>query len=240
MTLSKKGLNASALKYIAIAAMFIDHSAHLFVPSDTVLYFVMRFIGRSTLPIMVFFISEGYHHTRNIRRYYLRMMTFAVISHFAYSFCFLGVLFSVTKSSVITTLTLCLLSVDILNNPKVRKAYKLPLILLVSYFAGHCDWGINAIAFTLAFELSRGNKKEQCIAYSIAALWYCMPALASVFHGDLSVFVRNLMKLGVFVPGVLLLTYNGEKGGGKYTKWVFYIFYPLHLLLLGAVNYYIV
>ncbi len=240
MNSEKNGLDASALKYIAIFAMFIDHTASLFVPVNTVVYTVMRFIGRSTLPIMAFFIVEGYHHTKNLRKYYIRMIVFAVISHFAFAFCFAGGFFAKAKSSVITTLTLCLLSVDIVNNPKIKTAYKMPLILIIAFLSEECDWGMNAVIFTLAFELARGDKKDQCKAYAIAAAWYCLPLLTVLRYSGLEMFLYSLSRLGVFVPALLLMSYNGEKGGGKYTKWVFYIFYPLHMLLLGYVNNYLV
>lgn len=44
-------------------------------------------------------------------------------------------------------------------------------------------------------------------------------------------------QLGVFLVIPLLLLYNGEKGSGKAIhKWVFYIFYPLHLFILGLIK----
>ncbi len=78
------GLTGSELKYIAILAMLCDHIAYLFVPSDSVLYGVMRCIGRTTAPVMCFFISEGFHHIHNLKKYFLRLGVFAVVSHFAF------------------------------------------------------------------------------------------------------------------------------------------------------------
>ena len=37
---------------------------------------------------MWFFIAEGYHYTKNVRKYMFRLGLFAVISHFAYCFAF--------------------------------------------------------------------------------------------------------------------------------------------------------
>ncbi len=82
-----------------------------------------------------------------------------MISHFAYSYGFYGTFFSFTQSSVIATLTLCLLSVNIVNTKKLSIAYKLPLIAIAAFFADKCDWGMTAIVFTLSFEFARGDKK---------------------------------------------------------------------------------
>jgi len=63
-------LNRNQLKYIVIVAMLIDHIAWGFVYMDSVLGQVMHFIGRLTGPTMVYFIVEGYLHTRNVKKFY--------------------------------------------------------------------------------------------------------------------------------------------------------------------------
>lgn len=230
-----KGINASELKYIAILAMLIDHIAWLFVPTAGAAGQAMHLIGRVTAPVMCFFISEGYHYTKNLRRYFIRMCIFAVISHFAYAFCFNGGFFEKGTESVIATLTLSLLSVHVINSDKIIMALKMPLIMLLVYFAEGCDWGAAAIMFTLTFELARGSRKKQLIAYSVSAFVYVLPTVNLLFKGY-GIFLENVYKFGVFLPVPLLMLYNGEKGGGKYTKWVFYIFYPAHLILLQYIN----
>ena len=80
-----KKLTAYDLKIIAIFAMILDHLAHIVVclPIDpslrTVLALIMNSIGRITMPIMCFFIAEGYHYTKDIRKYLLRLLVFAII-----------------------------------------------------------------------------------------------------------------------------------------------------------------
>ena len=70
--------------------MTVDHFTDLFYPGFpiAVLPIAMHLIGRLTAPIMWFFIAEGYHYTKNIRKYMFRLGLFAVISHFAYCFAF--------------------------------------------------------------------------------------------------------------------------------------------------------
>lgn len=108
---------------------------------------------------------------------------------------------------------------------------------MIAYAAQKCDWGAEAVIYTVVFDLARENKKTQLIAYSDAAAVFKLLPLIKITLRDPSIFASNFYVLGVFLPVPLLLLYNGEKGGGKYTKWVFYVFYPLHLLLLGYVNW---
>lgn len=228
-----KGITASDLKYIAILAMLIDHAAYLFIPDGSPLYMIMRFVGRTTAPVMCFFISEGYHHTRNLKKYFGRMAVFAVISHFAYAFCFGGGFFAKSQESMITTLFLCLLTVYVVNCEKIGVGFKLPLLLLIAYAADRCDWGHEAVVYTLAFEFARGNKKNQLLAYCGTAFIFKVLPLVSTTFRDPAYIAELWYNLGVFLPVPLLYFYNGERGGSKATKWVFYIFYPAHLLLLG-------
>lgn len=97
--------------------------------------------------------------------------------------------------------------------------------------------GATAVFFTLAFEFARGNRKSQLIAYSVVAFVCNILPLAKVAVNNQDLFMQQIYNFGLFLPIPLLLMYNGEKGGSKATKWIFYIFYPAHLILLGYINY---
>lgn len=58
-----KGLSRTQLKLIAICAMVCDHVAWGFLDFMTPLAQMMHVIGRLTIPIMCFFIAEGFRHT---------------------------------------------------------------------------------------------------------------------------------------------------------------------------------
>ena len=87
-TTQRKGLDANALKLIAIVAMTVDHVAWLLFPgySTAPIAVFMHIIGRMTCPMMCYFIAEGYHYTHSVRRYAARLFGFAFLSHFAYVF----------------------------------------------------------------------------------------------------------------------------------------------------------
>ena len=68
-------LNSNTIKVIAILAMTIDHVTWLVYPgfSREILPIMLHIIGRITCPIMCFFIAEGYHYTKDIKRYTIRL-----------------------------------------------------------------------------------------------------------------------------------------------------------------------
>lgn len=228
-------LSANAIKLIAVLCMTVDHIAWGFVPTATTRGQLMHLFGRITAPVMCFFLSEGYHHTKNKARYLLRMLVFAVISHFPFVYFEYGSFWKLGTESMLATLTLCLMSICIVNSERIPRPIQLPLIGLLCIAADSCDWGKRAILFALTFELARPyGRRMQCGAYAIAATVYVLfRLLEDPAHAGEMLFV-----FGVYLPIPLLLCYSGERGKGGSAvqfifKWFFYLYYPAHLLLLG-------
>jgi hypothetical protein len=228
-----RGLSAYALKTIAIIAMVIDHVAAAFVPAGSALYHLMRGIGRLTAPIMMYFIAEGYHHTRDVKKYALRLGIFAVISHFPFYY------FSVGKwpvsaaglrlrpTSVIYTLFLALLAVIVFNNDRLGSIPKTALIVCLCLAATPGDGAFFVVLQVLAFEACRGDFRRQARAYC------AIVAGSLVLSGGFTV----PLQYGMFLVVPFLRQYNGTLGGSKHSKWFFYVFYPLHLLILGLLRH---
>ncbi len=238
-------LSASALKYIAIIAMTIDHIAWRYVETTSSLGIIMHFIGRTTAPVMFYFITEGYHHTRSVPRYMLRMGIFAAISYYPFRVFYGDCFGAKAPQSVILELMLCLFAVHIVNDKKLNDGFRLPMIVVIMYLSKYCDWGYTGVVFTLAFELARDSgRKIQIAAYGAAALIYVLPTIALAFD-SMSIFMHRSYQFGVFLPIALLAMYNGKPGRGDSTlkkninKWLFYIYYPLHLGVLTLIGRYL-
>lgn len=244
----KKGLNSNALKMIAIIAMTIDHITWLVFPDypHEVLPVILHTIGRLTCPIMCYFIAEGYHYTKNIRKYTCRLFVFAVISHFAYIFAsadfvdwksFIPFYYGniLNQTSVIWPLAWGLVMLRIVNSEKIPKQWvKTVLILLICLVTFPSDWSCIASLCILAFGTNRGKLRTQSmwliIYVAIYATVYC-------FAID---WVYGLVQMGVVLAIPFIKLYNGERGKNprvnKIMKWFFYIYYPLHLAILGTIQ----
>ena len=79
-----------ALKILAVVSMFIDHSGAVLFRGDM----WMRYVGRFAFPIYAFLIVEGYLHTRDVRKYLIRLGVFALISEIPFDLAFRGRLFA--------------------------------------------------------------------------------------------------------------------------------------------------
>lgn len=224
--MERKELTANQLKTIAIMAMLFDHIAWLFVPTQSVWGQLLHAFGRTTAPIMCFFIAEGFHYTSNVKKYIGRLLLFAIISHFPYVLCFAYPWYRAT--SVMWTLAMGLIALWIVKHERISAGLKITGFLLCCLLAYPGDWSYRPVLWIVAFGLLKGDFKKQMLAFgAIALMTYLLPG------GILANPTGNLYTLGIFLVIPLLWMYRGRKGEkGKWQKWFFYVFYPAHLLIL--------
>lgn len=235
-----KGLDATTIKFIAIFAMLIDHIAWAFVPTYSPLGQVMHIIGRITASIMCFFIAEGYYYTKNVKRYVCRLAIFALISHIPFIFFETGRIMIIGNTGVIYTLCLSLIAIIVYDKVK-NKFLKVLSIIAICIIACFGDWIFIAILMSLNFWKHRGDFKkiaiEHCIITGIFLLIMCK------MYTIMGYPIRNtFFQGGMLLALPILYLYNGKKGEfadkhKKLSKWVFYIFYPLHLFIIGLLKY---
>jgi len=242
------GISANTLKFIAIVTMLIDHTADALVSPDTPLYILMRMIGRITAPIMFFFLAEGYHYTRDRKKYAVRLAVFAAVSYLPFVWFVTGGPpnpETFLKLNVIYTLLIGLLA--IMADQEMESGSRKSLVLLVLILLSMPgDWSAIGLLYILTFSRYRENRKRQTKVYLLITLLLCAMngayPLYSLIRGQAvdSLYVSAaVINLGMFLPILLLQFYNGEKGrGGKWAQWGFYVFYPAHLILLSLITMY--
>ena len=251
-----RGLSASALKYYALIAMTIDHFAWYFVSTYSWLGQVMHIIGRTVIPIMCALLVEGFYKTRNIKKYVLRMAVFALISRIPYfMFQFARLPFFViagrividknlfVAQSVIYTLTLSLLMLVVLHS-KIKKPVKVILVILLFALTYVGDWGIYAPLLVLVFDKFRGDFKRQAISVCFLGL-VLWPVLLITLYGmavtNLSDSLsRIFFQMTTPLALIPLYFYNEKRENVKFkfiNKWIFYIYYPVHLLVLVELRF---
>lgn len=224
----KKYLDADTIKWIAMLAMVLDHTALAFIPTQSIPALIMHSIGKTTGPIMFFFISEGYHHTHNVKKYAERLTAFALISQIPYSlFVNQGHIFPFVGNVILTLLCalLVLCACDHIGKPALKWTV-IVLLTAVTYWFDWCFWGV---LITLAFHIFSGNQKKQYSAYFVVSMAKVI-VNALQYNGSIYYVIPAIIS-PLLVLGILYC-YNGEKRGGKYSKWAFYIFYPVHFLVI--------
>lgn len=235
--MGQKTLTANQLKGIAMATMTADHLVCVVFPNYPTDWWILflHILGRLAAPIFWFFIAEGYHYTRDWKRYACRLLLFAVVGHFAYNFAF-GIPFlpfqtSVfNQTSVIWALLGGLLALGINDSAKLKQWQKTLLILGIAVITFCADWSCIAVMAILQIGGNRGNFRKQMTGMM---LWVAMYALVyAIFIHP----VYGIIQLFAALTIPLLRSYNGERGNWKGMKWFFYLYYPLHLIVCGIIR----
>ncbi|MGL4740239.1 MAG: TraX family protein [Sarcina sp.] len=247
MRIREKNLTANALKYIAIVAMLIDHIAWLFVSTESIPGQLMHMIGRITMPIMCYFVAEGFFKTRNFKKYAMRLFGFAIISHFAFLYYLTGELIvfpfdeskrQIYPTSVIFTLFLGLIALKIWKKENISKKFRIVgIFLLLILFGNRGDWGVVGVLWVVIFGVYHNDLKKQFVGFTLVA----MPLLIGVFitlADQSGIWWRQIFQLGIFLSLPLIALYNGKRGSiSVINKWVFYAFYPIHLAILAFIKF---
>ena len=236
---AKRGLSGAVLKWIAVVSMFIDHAADVgyrtwylmlcpYTESSYRLYTVLRGVGRIAFPIYCFLLVEGYLHTRDVRKYLLRLLAFGLVSELPFDRAFTGTWLDLYHQNVYFTLALGLLAVflwdhltqgDFLACAWWRKGAALLSAAALAYAAElcHTDYGWIGVAVIAAMYVFRKRGWLRFIASGAALL------------------ASNVLEAASFPDFLLFRFYNGTRG--RQPKYFFYVFYPAHLALLALLRF---
>lgn len=202
----KISLNSAQLRLIALISMLIDHMGYLLFPEAV----WMRLVGRLAFPIFAFQIAEGYRHTRNFRKYCLRLALFALISEIPFDLMIGGTVFYPGHQNVMLTFLLGLLALRFWD----QKNFLLLVVTLLAAELLGADYGMLGAATVLLFHVLGGRN---------IALLISLAALHGFGYGSIQIFA-----VAALIP---IFLYNGQRGS-KAIQPLSYIFYPLHMLIL--------
>ena len=231
-------INGFELKRIAVVTMLIDHIGCILFPNQM----VFRYIGRIAFPIFVFLIVEGLFYTRSIRKYEIRLLIFAFISEIPFDLAFNDSVLEFQSQNVFLTLFLGLLMLDLITLAGKRmeseKGHWVGILILVIFVVAAAllktDYGAGGILLFYCFYIFRNR---------------LFPKYIGLFAISLLVF--GPIECWSLLAVIPLLLYNGERGfcpeGKLYganakgtaaalIKILFYIFYPVHLLILHFIS----
>lgn len=208
--------NSYELKLIAIVTMILDHVGIVFFPQ----FVLFRLLGRIAFVLFCYLIVEGYIHTRNSKKYLLKLLMWAFISEVPFDLLFQGQWYAPYHQNVFFTLAAGLITIMMLNS-KIQTDMKV-LFVVVMYTAAnyfnlnYLYLGILQIVF---FYIFRSNNIRKFISIGI---------LNILFVGRIGIQAAGVL---AFLP---IYLYNGKRGP-KAGNW-FYSIYALHLCLFWLIK----
>ncbi len=236
------GLSASVLKLIALLAMTLDHFALIIIRNGKLygysleyyqmaiateegqrwlrLYGILRLIGRIAWPIFAFLLVEGFLHTSDFWRYFRRVLLMAIAAQIPFDLAVYNELLNFSLLNVGFTLALGLLVLYGMERQKNSPGQV--IIALIGSAAAeflHLDYGALGLLTIACLYLFR---RERVLRLGSAAILAGLNSADSYCLGALA-----------FLP---VFFYNGEKGSLR-SRWFFYVYYPLHLLVMYLLIY---
>lgn len=222
-------LDGTTLKLIAMISMVFDHVGDMFFPDAM----WPRMIGRLAMPVFSFCIAEGFTHTKDKKKYLCRIGVFALISEIPFDLAFEGKV-GVSHQNIMLAFFLAVAALMLYDrvqgeeDPERKHSpfgrtmlgvFVVAAIAVLSFLL-RADYTFFAVITVFLFYVFRKRHPLIRAGVGVAFLsvtrtvgYYCTTGFS-------------------FIP---LAMYNGKKGKGL--KWMFYLFYPGHLLFLAAIKH---
>lgn len=216
-------MNTLTLKIIALITMIIDHYGAVFQEGVK----IYRIIGRIAFPIYCFLLVEGYLHTKDIKKYGKRLLLFALISEIPFDLAFYNKL-EFRHQNIFFTLFIGLIAIYLIDNREGKYNFNKSIIFLGASILAtllHVDYSIIGIIYILAFYFTKDYPKVERLSKAALVIF-----LTNLIFGVMSQHFALMA-----IP--ILYFYNKEYGPkNRFLQMLFYIAYPLHLLVFYILN----
>ncbi len=236
-------INTFTLKIIAIICMTIDHigaclgttyyNGNYYLSGlmsiDT--YTLLRIIGRIAFPIFCYLIVEGLFYTKDVFAYVLRLLIFALFSQIPFSLLTRGEALSFSKNlNVFFTLAIGLITIsgmeycktcckkNIVNKPMCVFLDMVAVVCAVSFADTiNCDYAGYGIVVIVIFYVLKDRPFLITLGLLLATL-----------------AMSEMMELFALIAMIPILLHNHQKGPSM--KYVFYSYYPVHMLIIYFIS----
>lgn len=260
--MEKRRVTATTLKWIAFVSMVTDHVAYSIVnriylqmPDSAaremvdITIFVMRLFGRLAFPIFCYLILEGISHTRSPLRYGLRLFVLAIVSEIPYDLVVSQTLMDWSSQNTVCTLLVGFLCIELMLWSRQKLSCK-PTVCTLAWFViliaclaiaefGQTDYGALGVLTMVLMQrllermslMQQQSQEMNFQKFPIGELVWNEPLCFIVALIPMAIVKQTELAAMFFAP--VLLRYDHTRGTqGKY---LFYVLYPLHLLLIEVV-----
>lgn len=223
-------MSGTFLKFLALLCMTVDHVGMVFFPGQM----IFRQIGRLAFPIFAYMIAEGCHHTHRMGSYLGKMVIAGAVCQAVY-FVFMDSLYQ----CVLVTFSLAIALIWLLKRAREKNSG-------FWYFLSFC--GIGAVYFVTEMLASYLPGTDYAVDYGFFGVMLPVAVYLGRTKGEKLTLAATLLLALAMVTGTvqyyalltvpLLALYNGKRGKGL-GKYFFYVYYPVHLVVIQIVAYFI-
>ena len=234
---------SASLHIMAMLFMLCDHLWGTVISGNDWL----TCIGRIAFPIFAFMIVEGYFHTKNLKKYVIRLLIFALISEIPFDLAMGSRVFYPIHQNVLWSFLISIGLIHWNERTKFKKLWKRILVGFLSVVTGYVvglltmvDFYHAGILTVLVFYAFR-QRNWWCRLCQLICLWYINVEMLGGFSYELHFgeAVYFLSRQGFALLALIpIWLYRGRQGfHSKMLQFTYYAFYPLHLLILGILKF---
>lgn len=218
------------IKIIAYISMLLDHIKYAIPETQN---FATIYLGRVAFPLFAFLLTEGYVHTKNLKRYYIRLIIFAIISQLPFML-FRTLVGDFWKLNILFTLLLGLMAINLYDKSKSKIIGIAGFVIFCSLgFILNVDYRWYGVLTIIIFYLFKNKKVLLTIAFLFVNFIYML----SSFNWNINLIESSnyISLICMNIPIIFVLLYNG-KLGKKFNYIFYYLIYPIHMILLFTIS----
>ena len=230
----------SWLKIIALVFMFIDHAGKMLFPGVP----EMRILGRIAFPIYAWCMIVGFHYTKSVPKYLLRILIVGAVSQPLYM---IALNHTWKEPNIFLTLFLGLCALWGIREKKFFSHLWAPAAALILATVLNVDYGWRGVLLLIMLYAVRDSRPGIAAvmvsyflfwgsSYSVTRTLFGrrldLSVLPEFLSGPLSAFLRLETYALLSLP-LILIRFRKDL---KIPRWVGYALYPAHLLLLYALE----
>lgn len=207
------------LRIIAMVTMTFDHVGYLLFPGEIWL----RLVGRIAFPLFAFMTAEGFRHTHDRRKYLIRLLALALVSEVPFDLFSTGQPFSLMGQNVCFTLAAGVACCWLMETPGSDRMFLPSRILIAALLIGctllttdYLCFGVLAVMIMHHFLCNEQAVRGAALACLALTAGYGMIE-ATCFAALLPIFFYN-------------------KNLGPRFKYLFYAYYPVHMLAIWGLG----
>lgn len=221
------------LKIMAIIFMTMDHM-YTILPKEFNIPIWFGYFGKLAAPIFFYLAVEGFYYTSSRKKYISRVLSMGLVM------VFVDIVFKIHNNIFLSIgFGLLMLSgIELLKNSiqdNINKLKGIVLTVLFFILGLTTEASLYGVGMFLIFYLFRNNKLVTYFVYSLFSLFPLINFIGPDFLEAAMLWDYQWMMIFAIIP---ISMYNGKLGlNNRFTKWLFYWFYPLHLIVLTIISY---
>ncbi|CEK33294.1 F pilin acetylation protein [[Clostridium] sordellii] len=218
------------LKIMAIIFMAMDHIyTYMNVALNNQVPIWFGYLGKLAAPIFFYLIVEGFYHTRSKNKYMQRIFSMGILM------IIVDLLFKI-HNNIFLSLGFAIAMLSMIEQAKLsQKGSKkriINIILAISFgvLGLFTEASLYGVGMVLIFYFLREKKVAMTLTYIVFSLAGIIGFIGPNFIEAAFLWDYQWMMVFAIIP---ILMYNGKLGiSNKFIKWMFYWFYPIHLIII--------